>query len=232
MQKVDLQMLIKLLLAKLRWLVLFAAIGMVVFGCFAKFCMPKKYTSSVLISVSNIADAAQKEVAATYSNLTSSGYLALTYSDVLKYPPSLKKVLPLLSRNITVQQLSKMVSVVGVEDTILMRIRVTADDPVFAAEVCNALASVAPEILQEAERDSVNVIGKARNGAKTSPNIVRMAVIGMLAGLILSALFVVLRYLLDNTVKTETDLKARLQVPVLGTIPKFEQEVKGGAKDA
>ncbi len=232
MQKVDLQTMLKLLLAKMRWLVLCAVVGAIAFGCFAKFCMPEKYTSGVSMYVSNIADAAQQEAAATYSNLTSSEWLVLTYTDVLKYSASLEKVLPLLSRNVTVQQLSKMVSVTGIEGTAMMRIQVTADDPVFAAEVCNALAGVAPEILQNVESGSVRVIGKARNGAKTSPNIPRMAGMGLLAGLGLSALFVVLRYLLDNTVKTEADLKARLQVPVLGAIPEFEQEVRGGAKNA
>lgn len=232
MQKINLQMIIKLLLAKLRWLVLFAVIGGVLLGCFAKFCMQEKYTSSVSMYVSNIADAAQQEAMATYSNLTSSEWLVLTYTDVLKYSASLEKVLPLLSRNITVQQLSKMVTVVGIEDTAMMRIKVTADDPVFAAEVCNVLADMAPEILQNVESGTVRVIGEARRGVKTSPNVPKMAVLGLLAGFVLTALFVVLRYLLDNTVKTEADLKARLQVPVLGTIPEFEQSLKGGSKDA
>lgn len=232
MQKVDLQTILNLLLAKLRWLVLFAAIGAIALGCFAKFCMQEKYTSGVSMYVSNIADAAQQEAAATYSNLTSSEWLVLTYTDVLKYSASLEKVLPLLSRNITVQQLSKMVTVAGIEDTAMMRIQVTADDPVFAAEVCNALAGIAPDILQNVESGSVRVIGEARRGVKTSPNLPRMALIGLLAGLVLSGLFVVLRYLLDNTVKTEADVKARLQVPVLGTIPEFEQALKGGSKDA
>ncbi len=232
MQKVDLQTILKLLLAKLRWLVLCAVVGAIAFGCFAKFLMPPKYTSGVSMYVSNIADAAKQEVAATYSNLASAEWLVLTYTDVLKYSASLEKVLPLLSRNITVQQLSKMVSVAGIEGTAMMRINITADDPVFAAEVCNALAGIAPEILQNVESGSVRVIGKARTGVKTSPNIPKMAVIGLLAGFVLCALFIVLRYLLDNTVKTESDLKARLQVPVLGTIPGFEQETKGGAKDA
>ncbi len=232
MQKVDLQTLLKLLLAKLRWLVLCAAIGAVALGCFAKFCMPEKYTSGVSMYVSNIADAAQQEAAATYSNLTSSEWLVLTYTEVLKYSASLEKVLPLLSRNITVQQLSQMVSVVGIKDTAMMRIQITADDPVFAAEVCNALASVAPEILQNVESGSVRVIGKARNGVKTTPNIPKMTVMGLLAGFALCALFIILRYLLDNTVKTEEDLKSRMQVPVLGTIPKFEQQLEGGANNA
>ncbi len=232
MQKVDLQTIFRLLLTKLRWLVLCAAVGAIAFGCFAKFCMPEKYTSRVSMYVSNIADAAQQEAAATYSNLTSSEWLVLTYTEVLKYSASLEKVLPLLSRNITVQQLSKMVSVAGIEDTAIMRIQITADDPVFAAEVCNALASIAPEILQNVESGSVRVIGKARNGTKTSPNIPRMTVMGLAIGLMVSALFIVLQYLFDNTVKTEEGLKTRLQVPVLGTIPVFEQEQKGGAKDA
>jgi len=232
MQRIDLQMILKLLLAKLRWLVLFAVVGAVLCGGFAKFFMQEKYTSGVSMYVSNIADAAQQESAASYSNLTSSEWLVLTYTEVLQYSASLEKVLPLLSRNVTVQQLSEMVSVSGIEDTAMMRIRVTADDPVFAAEVCNALAGMAPEILENVESGSVRVIGEARRGVKTSPNIPRMVVIGLLVGFVLSALVVVLRYLLDNTVKTEADLKARLQVPVLGTVPGFEQEQKGGGKNA
>lgn len=227
MQKIDLQMLLRLLISKVRWILLFAAIGALLLGGFAQFFMPKKYTSGVSMYVSNIADAAQQEAAATYSNLTSSEWLVLTYTEILQYSASLEKVLPHLSRSITVQELSKMVKVAGIEDTAMMRILVTADDPVFAAEVCNALAEIAPEILENIESGSVRVIGKARNGSKTSPNVQRMAVIGLLAGAVLTGLFVILRYILDNTVKTEADLKARLQIPVLGIVPCFEQQPKG-----
>ena len=232
MQKIDLQMILRLLLSKLRFIVLLMAVGAVSLGCFAKFCMPAKYTSGISMYVSNIADAAQQESAATYSNLTSSEWLVLTYTEVLKYSASLEKVLPLLSRSMTVQQLSRMVSIYGIEDTAMMRIQVTADDPVFAAEVCNALASVAPSVLKNVESGSVRVIGEAREGTKTSPNVPRMALIGAVVGFVLAALFIVLRYLLDNTIKTESDLKARLQVPVLGTIPEFEQGAKEVNKNA
>ncbi len=232
MQRMDLQMLFKLLLSKLRWIVIFAAVGAVLLGGIAAFFMPEKYTSSVSMYVSNIADAAQQESAASYSNLTSSEWLVLTYTEVLQYSASLEKVLPQLSRNITVRQLSQMVTVSGIEDTAMMRIQVTADDPIFSAEVCNALADIAPEILENVESGSVRVIGEARNGVKTSPNVQRMTLIGLLAGALAVGLFVVLRYMLDNTIKTEADLKARLQVPVLGIIPGFEQVQKGGGKDA
>lgn len=232
MQKVDLQTIVKLLLSKVHWLLVFAVIGALSLGCFAKFGMQEKYTSGVSMYVSNIADAAQQEAAATYSNLTSSEWLVLTYTEVLQYSASLEKVLPMLSRNVTAQQLSKMVSVTGIEDTAMMRIQVTTDDPVFSAEVCNALAAVAPEILQNVESGSVRVIGEAQRGKKTSPNIPRMIIIGLLLGLVLSGIVIVLRYLLDNTVKTEADLKARLQIPVLGVVPEFEQTTKGGDKNA
>lgn len=124
-----------------------------------------------------------------------------------------------------------MIHVEGIDETAIMRIRVTADDPVFAAEICNAVADVAPEVLTDVVgAGSVTVIGKARKGSRTQPNVPRMTVLGALLGAALAAGIVLLQYVLDNTVKTETALKERLNVPVLGVIPAFDEAKKGGRK--
>ena len=60
-----------------------------------------------------------------------------------------------------------------------------------------------------------------------SPNNVRNAVIGALAGFVVAVLLVVMQVLLDVRVKGEEDLKRICQAPVLGTIPDFAETDHG-----
>ena len=53
-------------------------------------------------------------------------------------------------------------------------------------------------------------------------------VLGFLLGLVASVLFVVIQEMLDTRVKGEEDLKKYYNVPVLGEIPNFESQFKGG----
>ncbi len=228
MQRLDLKTAWKLILSHWRLAVICMVIGAVILGVSAEFLMTEKYTSGVCMYVSNITNAAEKELVATYSNLTSSERLVLTYIDVLQHPSTLERALPLLGNEFSVGELSGMVSVRGVEDTAIMYISVTTDDPVKAARVCNAVASIAPEALQNVEPGSVKVIGEAQKGSKSFPDIPQMTLFGLLGGLAIAVAFVLLRHLLDNTVKTETALKDRLGVTVLGVIPEFINEAKEG----
>ncbi len=240
MQQLDIRSIYRLLLSKWKLLVVCALIGAIVLGGFASLFIKEKYTTGVSMYVSSLTDAAQTQAqtsGASYSNLVTAEWLVLTYVDVLEDRSTLEKVLPSLSRSVTIQQLSEMISLSSISDTAMMRITVTADDSAFAAEVCNAMANVAPDVLQSVVgTGSVKVIGEALPGGKTSPNVPRMAVFGFLIGAVAAAGFVILRHLTDNTVKTAAALKERLQVPVLGIVPGFEQPKeprrRGGKKHA
>ena len=48
---------------------------------------------------------------------------------------------------------------------------------------------------------------------------VRFGLIGFLIGVVLVAVFVIIRYFLDDTVKTENDIESRYTIPILGVIP-------------
>lgn len=231
MQQLDIQTIYRLLFSKIRMLMIFTVIGAVSLGCIAQFLMPERYSTGVSVYVSNLADVADSKQPISYSNLNSAEWLVKTYKEILQNQVTLNKVVPRLSRQISPQTLAGMIRVEGIEDTAIMRITVTADDPVFAAEICNAIAEVAPQVLTDVVgAGSVTAVGKARRGGRTQPNVPRMTVLGALAGLVLAAGIVIVQYLLDNTVKTEAALKERLNVPVLGVIPAFDHAAKGGKK--
>jgi capsular polysaccharide biosynthesis protein len=168
-------------------------------------------------------------MATSYSHLNSSQWLAKTYVEVLKDPSSLEQLRPHLSRNVTVQQLQNMISLQNIRNTAMMYMTVTTNDGVFSAEVCNALAEVAPSVLTDVVGvGSVKVIGQAARGSKTSPNVNAMLIVGLVAGFAIAVGIIMIRYLSDNTIKTEMALKERLEVPVLGVIPGFTETRKGG----
>ena len=226
MQQLDFRAISHLLLSKWKWIVIAVVIGALIGGGIATFLMPEKYTTHVKMYVSNITQAADKQSSndASYGNLTAAERLALTYVDILENRATLERVIPKLSRSLSVQELADMISFKNIPQTALMYITVTADSPQFAAEVCNAMAEVAPEVLSSVVgAGSVKVIGRAGNGGKTSPNVTRAVMIGAVAGLALTVVFLVARQMLDTTVKTASELKERLQVPVLGVVPEFER---------
>ncbi len=226
MQQLDIRTIYRLLLSRWRMLLCFALIGAIMFGCIAMFFMEEKYSSGVSMYVSSLTEAAAAQGNdTTYSSLVSAEWLVLTYVDILQDRSTMEQVVPKLSRNVSIQQLTEMISVRNISETAMMRITASANDPTFAAEVCNAMAKVAPDVLRSVVgAGSVKVIGEALPGSKTSPNVPKMAIIGLLVGLIAAVAIVIIRRLLDNTVKTAAELKERLQVPVLGVVPAFDHK--------
>ncbi len=230
MQPYDIRSIFRLLMSKLLSLLISTLIGAILFGAFAGFVMKKQYVSQVLMYVSNL-ESAESSQSLSYSNIFSSARLVDTYIDVLKNPVTLEPARSQLSRDVTAKELSKMISLESVSGTALLRISAVADDPTFAAEVAHVVSEMAPQLLQKTVgAGSVKTVGSARQGTKTEPNEFQMTVIGALIGLITSAAVVIIRFVNDNTIKTETDLKQRLDVPVLGVIPRFAQEATGGKK--
>ena len=79
----------------------------------------------------------------------------------------------------------------------------------------------------------MEIVGPAKpNYNQTSPNRTILCAFGLALGLALSLVIVLIQYLTDNTVKGEDDLKQKLDVPVLGEIPSFDPNPKGGGKHA
>ena len=128
MQRLDIRSIFRLLLSRIRMLLIFAVIFAVLFGAVTYLFVPDTYASGVSVYVSSLASAADKQVA-SYSSLNSAEWLVLTYAEILQNRVTLQKVLPKLNRHLTEAELAEMVKVQGIEDTAIMRITVTADDP-------------------------------------------------------------------------------------------------------
>ncbi len=215
---------------KKRWkaIVSFTILGALLAFALSAYVLPKKYTSSLDLYVNN----SSKVVEGGNRNqgdLNAAQMLANTYIVILKNPEVLRQVATNMG-DITVKELNQALSLRVAGDTEVLRISAETKDPQLSADICNALAAVAPEVLQRVVKaGSVEIIGAATAATDpSSPNIKRNTLLGALALLVLSAGVTILAFMLDNTVKVEEDVQQRLGLPVLGEIPSFTAGAKGG----
>lgn len=221
MQELNLDLIFAVLLAKFKWIVASIAVGILLFASYAYFLIPDAYTSSVLVYVRNVATGTQTN-SATASNLSASEYLANTYAVALKTSPVLTEASAELRGALSAGELSRSVSVSSVEETSFLKISAVHGDPQTAQLICSTIARVSANAFEEiGEVGSAKVIGDASPASKTAPNVTRSAVLGALVGAVVSVFFVVLRELLNNTIRDKASLQAQVPVPVLGEIPSF-----------
>lgn len=111
-------------------------------------------------------------------------------------------------------------SMTAVENTALLRIVSTTTDPKLSQAICDELMRYVPDVVDYAMRGlvTINKIDEVESATKNNPMIARNAILGGVFGLLLICCLILVRYLMDNTIKDEKDLKNRFNVNVLGVV--------------
>lgn len=182
------------------------------------FWVTPMYTASVSMYVTNNEN--RSDTAITNGDLTASQGLVDTYIVVLESDTLLSKTAEALPYSYSTEELRRMISAEAINNTEAFRIKVENADPKVAQTIANAVAKIAPdEIKRVVKAGSVEVIDYAKLPEKADWPLERNTAIGLLAGLLVSILYAVLRSMMDTTIRTEEDLTGRYDLPVLGTIP-------------
>ena len=191
----------------------------------SKFLMTPMYQASALMIVNTRQDITSN---VTSDQINSATKLVSTYSIILKSDTVLNQVIENLGLNMDYQQLAERVTVSAVDDTQVMKVTVTSDNPEWARQVCEQITQISPDVILEAvEAGSVKVISKASISPEpVSPNVSRNTARGAVAGLVISVGIVFLMVLLDNKINNEEDVSKYLDLTVVGVIPEYE----GGKK--
>lgn len=230
MQELDLRSIFYLLLARVKWLIVALAAGAILFGGYTVLFMEDQYTSYAQVYVRNVAEDYSAN-AATSSNLSASERLAKTIQVGITSNTNLREVVGKLNGKMTASQLRSSVQFSQTKETSFLKIMVTCPDPALAQEACQLMAKASEEVFTATGEPAVaTVYEDAQKAVKTGPGTVKNAVIGGLAGLVIAVAMVFLHVLFDNTVRDKDDLRAHLDVPILGEIPSFDLAGKGGKK--
>ena len=252
--EINLSDILFLLLSKLPFILLLAVLGTIGGFAVAKGLLPVKYTSSVSIYVNNYSAATDitAEGKINGADIQTAKALASTYIVILQddivYDEVSKRLLKDydtadLSKIFNVQyengepyisagQIRSLVSINSVNDTEVISISTTSENPHISADICFYISDIAPDLLTRTTKaGSVETIGSAKvPTAPSSPNVKRITILGLLLGGFLGAAIVIIGDMFDTTVNNGEDLKKAFpDIAVLGEIPDL-MDTKGGVR--
>lgn len=205
------------------WTILFCGLfcAVLVFGCLRAFVTPK-YTAVVKMYVNNSDSSDTTSI--TQSDLTASAKLVDTYAAIISSNTVLTQVLEEAGVDgISPGALESMISTASVNDTEVFVVSVEDSNPGRAALLANTIAEVAPVSIAEiVEGSSVKVVDTAEIPTEiSSPHYKQLTLLGGGIGFLLSCIVILIRELMDTSVKSEADLDA-FKVPVLCVMPEFD----------
>ena len=168
----------------------------------------------------------------TSMDIQLSSYLTKDYAELIKSRTVAQEVIDRLELSMTPESLMSQVLVQTKTDTRIVTIIVENEDPELARELANVIREVsAKQIVDVMGVEAVNMVDEANLPLKpSSPNVRNNILLGCAWGCLLAIAFILLRYLLDDTIKSEEDVERYLNLTVLAAIPTIEQTTtkKGG----
>lgn len=239
-EEIDLIPLFKAVVSKWWLIVIFAVVlGMVSYFVTDTFVTPT-YRSGFTAYVNNRSGVTASGTEATgskkltTSDITASQSLVKTYSKIILSRSVLTEAASKANLNYTPSQLSKMVSTNTEDETEVIGVYVTAEDPKVAAQLASAIADVAPQMISRIiEGSSMQIIDEPLVPTSIySPNYSKNTAVGFLIGAVIAVAIIVIKELLDDHVKNEEDLEDKFAIPVVGVIPDVNSAVKQSSKYA
>ena len=159
-----------------------------------------------------------------YNELLLNQKLVTTYGEIVKSRVVTDEVINNLGLDLTYKEFTEKVNVNLVKDTEIIKIEVTDTNPQLATKIANETAQVFMKSVMDIMKvENIQVIDEAQVPElpiKPRPKL-NMAIAGVL-GLMVSIFLVFLLEYIDNTIKTPEDIQRYLELPVIGTIPEFD----------
>lgn len=206
---------------KIAVIILVAIIGAASAFIYTKFFVAPTYKSAFQVYVKNNEQLNADSMGVQASDLSASLALTKDYRDIIKSTYVLEQVINELGLNISTGQLASKISVATPNDSRIITIYVTDTDPWKTKSIADAVAKTAKARVAEIiGTDTVkNIDEESKVGKQVGPNLKLNILIGFAAGMLLSIIFIVARFMLDDTIKVQEDVEKYLGLSVLGLIP-------------
>ena len=226
--EIDLMEILRVLLSKAWIILLSAVIGAASVGLFCKFVVTPIYSSTtqlcILSNTTGITSLADLQIGTQ---------LTQDYIVVVKSRPVVEGVINQLKLDMKYEELLAATTVENPTDTRILSITVDNEDPYLAKQIVDTYASISKKRI--AELMDIAEPGIVEEGYvaefKTSPQTTKNAIIaGFLVALLVSAIIVV-RHLMDDTIKSSEDIERYLGLNTLGILPAEQDNENDSFKD-
>lgn len=148
------------------------------------------------------------------------------YQAIIKSRAVLNQVIADLGLDTDYKKLGKLIRVSNPNGTHIIHTAVTTNDLALSRDIANDLLNVSIDRIYQIVGTSEPTIidySEAQAVEEVTPGLVKYMAIGGLVGVLVVAVFVILRMLMDNTIKSDDDVEKYLQLPVLAAIPFYKE---------
>lgn len=216
----DLSKITRIIKKNLKLLILLPLICLIVSAIITFFFMTPKYqaTTQVLVNEKN------KDQQMMAQEVQSNIELVNTYSEIIKSPRIIDKVSKSVKHQYSASEISSMLTVTNQDRSQILEIGVTSnsrrDSEIVANKIAKVFSKEVPDIMSV---DNVSILSSADGTAsKVEPKTIVNLGLGLLAGLFIAFLIIIFKELFDKRIRTEEQVKEEFNIPVLGSIQKFE----------
>lgn len=209
------------LLDKIHYIVLCFLIGAVIMNAYSYFLVRPTYKSTAKMYVVS----ASKNSVVDLDALNIGTSLTADYEQLMLSYPVLEQVINKLNLDMDSDTLAKMITLENPTDTRILNINVVSTDPKSARDIANTLMDVSVDYLPKTmSTNAPNVAQKAKLADhKAGPSYTKYTMIGALAGAFLYCMYLVVKYLMDDTIHTADDMEKYFDIVPLAVIPDVEE---------
>lgn len=226
---IDLVELAQVLLRKAWALVLAFVIGAAAAGIFTKLFVTPQYQATSMIYVYS-----KSTSITSLADLQIGSQLAVDFQIVATTREVMESVIDTVGLDSTYEQLLGTVEISNPSNSHILKIVVKNPDPRLASDISNAIADeLRARIASVMNTDEPSMVSRATVPTHpVSPSVSKNAVLGgLLLFVLLAGVFVVI-YLMDDTIKTEEDVRNYLGLNVLGEVSVERDTKKQSARRA
>lgn len=233
--EIDLREIAGLLLSRL-WLLIISGIAVgLIAGAVTKLIYIPTYTSTAELYI--VGSSSSSGISAALADLTAlqtGSQLTQDYMVLMESRPVVEQVIENIELDMTYEEVleSGMITMENPDNTRILKISVTTEDPKLSRNIVNNLIRVGKkriaEVMNAPEPNIVDdgVLGVLSDGS----HLVRNSAIGFIGGAFLVGFIIVVVYLMDDTIKSSEDLEKYLGLNTLGTIPLAEEHSSKSGK--
>ena len=214
--EIDLWEILMLILRHLPLVISTTLAGALLLGLYSVYALTPMYTSTAKMYILT-----NSSTMISLSDLQVGSSLANDYEELITSRPVVEQVAENLDLDISYEALLGRVNVTKRENTRIIWIQVTYSDPVLAKEIANEFATVSQKRLTEIMQIDEPTIAEEAVEAKrpSSPNNKRNILLGAVLGMILAIGYLVIRNILDDTIRSADDVEKFLRLNTLASIP-------------
>lgn len=226
MEEINIKEILKRFFSKLPILLFVAAITFTSLEMYLYFTKEPLYKSETTILLVN------EDSTLNQTEIALNQKLVSTYTQIIKSRRVLEQVLDRLELNYDYPDLSKKISVQSISNTEIIKISVSDKNNYMAMAIANSVADIfKEEIVRIYNIKNISIIDKAiTQDNPYNISIVKDSIIYAFIGLFMGIIVVSLILFFDTSIKSTTDIENKLNLPVLGTVPKIKNRDKKRGK--